>query len=102
MNEEFAVSAKRIGLTRNGHDAYGRITFTSDIELKPIFDAAAELFGEPNEEVAELLPKTSSVPETSDRPESDIVGYHGYDRGITIEWMRVIFLFGRDFKAKFE
>ena len=102
VNEEFAVSAKRIGLTRNGHDAYGRITFTSDIELKPIFDAAAELFGEPNEEVAELLPRTSSVPETSDRPESDIVGYHGYDRGITIEWMRVIFLFGRDFKAKFE
>lgn len=102
VNEEFAVSAKRIGLTRNGHDAYGRITFTSDIELKPIFDAAAELFGEPNEEVAELLPRTSSVPETSDSPASNIVGYHGYDRGITIEWMRVIFLFGRDFKAKFE
>jgi len=99
--KECAITA--VGLSVSAGQAStpsGEVVYSTDLDVKRVLDSAAELFGEPDSDVPPVMPLTSTVPSTTDSPQDNVVGYHGFERSITIDWIRFIFRFKRDFKAK--
>lgn len=78
----------------------GVVVWATDLDVKRVLDEAAQYFGEPVSTVTPIQPKTWSVPETTTSPSDNLHGYHGYVRSITLDWIRFIFRFKRDFRAK--
>lgn len=90
-----------LALTRTDDVYEGSVVFDSDFNFDRVLTAARTHFGYNGNWPAVVQPNTATVPSsTTSAPTDNITGEHRVTRVVSFAWIKIIFRFKRDFRAK--